>query len=237
MAAPFAAPPTPFNGALTAQRNIAFAELDLADIKRVKNRFNVTVNDVVMALSAAVLRWYLIDCGQASDRPLVATVPVSVRGISDRPGRNQISGMFCSLQTHIVDPAKRLRAIAAADARAKEHNSAIAPTLLQDWAQVAARAVFGLVTRLLAIAPLTQAPVHNVIISNVPRPHTILYFLGSQVNAMYPFGPIFHGSGLNITVMSLNGHIDVGIISCPDLVSNVWELADNFSVALDELLA
>ena len=37
-----------------------------------------------------------------------------------------------------------------------------------------------------------------------------LYFLGGEVTAMYPLGPIFHGSGLNITVMSLAGNLDVG---------------------------
>ena len=53
---------------------------------------------------------------------------------------------------------------------------------------------------------------------------------------MYPLGPIFHGSGLNITVMSLNGKLNVGIISCPDLVADLWRIADGFEVALEELL-
>jgi DNA-binding CsgD family transcriptional regulator len=39
----------------------------------------------------------------------------------------------------------------------------------------------------------------------VAGPQEPLYFLGAEVNAMYPLGLIFHGSGLNITVMSLNG--------------------------------
>ena len=78
MAAPFAAPATRFNASVTADRNVALAQLDLDDIKQVKDRFNVTVNDVVMALCAAVLRWYLGDYGELPTRPLVAMVPVSV---------------------------------------------------------------------------------------------------------------------------------------------------------------
>ena len=54
---------------------------------------------------------------------------------------------------------------------------------------------------------------------------------------MYPLGPIFHGSGLNITVMSLNGKLNVGIISCPELLPGLWKLADAFHIALEELLA
>ena len=43
----------------------------------------------------------------------MAMVPVSVHGKSDRPGRNQVSGMFSRLETGIEDPAERLKAIAA----------------------------------------------------------------------------------------------------------------------------
>ncbi|MBV8930087.1 MAG: DUF1298 domain-containing protein, partial [Mycobacteriaceae bacterium] len=78
--------------------------------------------------------------------------------------------------------------------------------------------------------------VHDLVISNVPRPQTPLYFLGGQVNGMYPLGPIFHGSGLNITVMSLAGKLNVGIISCPELLPDLWDLADDVHVALEELL-
>ena len=73
-------------------------------------------------------------------------------------------------------------------------------------------------------------------ISNVPGPQVPLYFLGSEVKAMYPLGPIFHGSGLNITVMSLTGKLDVGIVSCPELLPDLWDMADDFEVALNELL-
>jgi diacylglycerol O-acyltransferase / wax synthase len=78
--------------------------------------------------------------------------------------------------------------------------------------------------------------VHNLIISNVPGPQATLHFLGARVTAMYPLGPIFHGSGLNITAMSRNGKLDVGIISCPDLLPSPWEMADDFALARDELL-
>src|SRR5262245_9295275 len=237
MAAPFAAPATRFNAAVTAHRNVAFAQLNIDDIKKVRDRFDVTVNDVVMALCAAVLRWFLSDHAELPDKSLVAMVPVSVHDKSDRPGHNQLSGMFCRLETHVGDPAQRLRAIARADTVAKNHSSAINPTLLQDWTQLAARAVFGTVLRLVAISPLIRKPVHNLIISNVAGPQVTLYFLGCEVEAIYPLGPLFHGCGLNVTVMSLNGKLNVGIVSCPDLVPDLWRLADGFDVALEELLA
>jgi hypothetical protein len=145
MAAPFTAPATPFNAEVTAGRNIALAQLDFDDVKRVKNRFDVKVNDVVLALCAGALREFLRDRGELPDKPLVAVVPMSVHDTSDRPGRNQVSGMFCNLQTHIGDPGERLQAIAKANSRAKEHSRAIAPSLVLDVTQVITRAMFGFV--------------------------------------------------------------------------------------------
>ncbi len=238
MARPFAAPRTAFNASISGRRNVAYAQLDLEDVKKVKTHFGVKVNDVVMALVSGVLRQYLLEHDALPGSSLVASVPVSVHGKSDRPGRNQVSAMFSSLHTQIADPMERLKAIAGANSVAKQHSSAIGASLLQDWSQFAAPAVFGVAMRLYALSRLTESmPVHNLVVSNVPGPQVALYLLGCQVKAMYPLGPIFHGSGLNITVMSLSGKLDVGLISCPELVPDLWEMADDFAVVLEELLA
>lgn len=238
MTPPFAAPKTVFNASVTSHRNVAFAQLDLEDVKTVKNHFGVKVNDVVMALVSGVLRTFLLEHGTLPESSLVAMVPVSVHEKSDRPGRNQVSGMFSTLETGIDDPGERLKAIAQANSVAKQHSSAIPATLLQDWTQFAAPAVFGAAMRLYASSRLSGArPVHNLVVSNVPGPQGRLFMLGCEVTAMYPLGPIFHGSGLNMTVMSLSGNLDVGIVSCPELVPDLWDLADAFDVALQELLA
>jgi hypothetical protein len=60
--------------------------------------------------------------------------------------------------------------------------------------------------------------------------------MGARVKASYKFGPVFHGTGLNVTVMSLNGKVDIGLVSCSDLLPDLWELADGLPVALKELL-
>lgn len=236
MAAPFAAPPTKFNASLSRARNVAFTELDLQDIKTIKNRFSVTVNDVVVALCSAVLRQHLLDRHELPEAPLVATVPVSLHDKSDRRGHNQMTWMFCRLETHIGDPAERLRVIAEGNSAAKDHVAAMGPTLLQDWTQFAGQTMFGVAMKLLPLIPLPDSPAFNLILSNVPGPQNRLYFLGCEVQAMYPLGPILAGSGLNITVMSLNDKLGVGIISCPHLLPDLTDLADGFEIALKELL-
>src|ERR1700722_9021118 len=170
MAAPFSAPPTPFNGAISRDRNVAFTHLDMPDVKRVKNRFGVTVNDVVTTLCAGVLRRFLLERGELPDNPLVATVPVSVHGKSDRPGRNHTTWMFCRLQSQISDPAERIRTIAAGNTAAKDHTAAMGPTLLHDWTEFGGPTVFGAAMRILPRIPVTLSPVFNLILSNVPGP-------------------------------------------------------------------
>ena len=236
MAAPFAAPPTAFNGPFTRRRNVALTDVDLEDVKTVKNRFGVTLNDVVTALCAGALRQFLQHRGELPDSPMVASVPVSVHDKSDRPGRNQTTWMMCRLETHIGDPAERLRIIAERNAAAKDHAASMGPTLLQDWTQVTGQTMFGAAMKLLPRIPLPEKPPHNMVLSNVAGPPEQLYFLGCRLDGMYPLGPIIVGAGLNVTVMSLNGRLGVGIISCPDLVPDLWQLADAFPVALKELL-
>jgi diacylglycerol O-acyltransferase / wax synthase len=236
MAAPFTAPPTPFNGAVTRHRSIAYTQLDMRDVKRVKERFGVTVNDVVVALCAGVLRRFLLERGELPDNPLVATVPVSVHDKSDRPGRNQTTWMFCRVDSQIGDPAERIRTIAAGNSAAKDHTAAMGPTLLHDWTQFGSQTMFGAAMRILPRMPITVSPAYNLILSNVPGPREQLYFLGCQVDTMYPLGPIIGNAGLNITVMSLNGELGVGIIACPDVLPDLWDIADAFPDALKELL-
>ncbi|WP_072691060.1 WS/DGAT/MGAT family O-acyltransferase [Rhodococcus marinonascens] len=238
MPAPFTAPRTSLNGTLTSHRNLAFTQLDLAKVKTVKDAFGVKVNDVVLAMCSGALRHYLKNRRELPDRSLVAAVPVSVHGKTDRPGTNQVSLMLSELRTHMEDPVERLLGIAEGNSTSKGHNEALGATLLQDWSQFAGQAVFGTAMRLYSALGLAERHpvVHNLVISNVPGPPVPMYFLGALIKAMYPLGPIFHGAALNVTVMSLNGQLNVGLMSCPELAPQLWDLVDAFPRALEELV-
>jgi len=133
---------------------------------------------------------------------------------------------------------QRLSAIAAQNLIAKSHHKALSASLLQDWAQFAAPNTFGLAVRLYSRLRLADRHpvVHNLVISNVPGPPMPIYFLGARIVGFYPFGPVFHGAGLNITVLSNDGHLDFGLIACRELAPDLWALADHLPIALDELV-
>jgi WS/DGAT/MGAT family acyltransferase len=239
MAAPFTAPRTSFNATITGHRSVAFARMDLADVKAVKNAFGSTVNDVVLTMCSGALRKYLADRDELPDSSLVAMVPVSVHGKSEAPGTNKVSGMFASLASDIEDPVERLAAIAAQNRVAKEHHNTLSASLLQDWAQFAAPNTFGLAVRVYSKLRLAERHpvIHNLVISNVPGPPMPIYFMGARITGFYPFGPVFHGAGLNVTVLSNDGHLDVGLIACRELAPHLWELADDLPIALAELVS
>lgn len=238
MPAPFTAPRTSLNATVTGHRSVAFVRMDLADVKEVKNAFGTTVNDVVLTMCSGALRKYLAGRNELPDSSLVAMVPVSVHGTSDAPGTNKVSGMFASLASDIVDPVARLDAIAQQNRVAKEHHQALSASLLQDWAQFAAPNTFALAVRVYSKLRLAERHpvVHNLVISNVPGPPMPIYFMGARIVGFHPFGPVFHGAGLNITVLSNDGHLDVGLIACRELAPNLWDLADDLPIALAELV-
>jgi len=239
MPAPFTAPRTSFNGTITGHRAVAFARMNLADVKEVKNAFGCTVNDVVLTMCSGALRKYLEDRDELPDSSLMAMVPVSVHGKSTAPGTNKVSGMFSSLASDIADPVKRLATIAEQNLVAKDHHKTLSASLLQDWAQFAAPNTFAMAVRVYSRLRLAERHpvIHNLVISNVPGPPMPIYFMGARITGFYPFGPVFDGAGLNVTVISNDGHLDVGLTACRELVPDVWDLADDIPIALEELLS
>ena len=239
MAAPLTAPRTSFNGTITGHRTIAVQDMSLEKIKEVKRAVEgATVNDVVITVSGGALRRYLEERGELPSSSLLASVPVSVREESTKTGgSNKVSAIFTRLGTDVADPVERLAQVSQRNANAKEHHKAIPADALQDWAEFAAPRTFGLAVRMVSSLRLadTGPVIQNLVISNVPGPPVPLYFMGARVEGLYPLGPIFHGSGLNITVMSSEKSMHIGAIGCRELVPQPWKLTEKFPEELDAL--
>jgi diacylglycerol O-acyltransferase / wax synthase len=236
--APFTAPRTPFNHALTARRSYAYTSVSLPLAKAIKNHAGCTLNDVILALCAGGLRRYLEGVGEVPDAPLVAMVPISVRSDDQRDSLgNQVTATLCSLATDIDDPLERLGAIHDGMGAAKAQHEAIGADTLQEWVEFAAPALAGRAARLYTRmkAADRHRPLFNVTISNVPGPPFPLYSVGARMVANYPVGPVMDGAGLNMTVMSYLDQLDFGLLTCPDVVPDVWALTDGLEAAMKEL--
>jgi len=239
-ALPLSAPRTSFNGTLTRRRQVALAAIGLDDVKRLKNATGSTVNDVVLAICTGALRRFLVDGDELPDKPLVAVVPVSVEPDHGAPhGSNKVSSMFVQLPAHLDDPMERLEAIREGTKGAKEEHNALGADMLVNWAEHATPNVFAVAARLYSRMRLAERhrPIANLIVSNVPGPDFPLYLAGAEMVAGFPLGPALDGIGVNITIMSYRGVLYWGIISCPETMPKVWQLAADIPFALDELLA
>jgi len=229
------APKTPFNQAITAHRRFAFRSTSLDTVKQVKNALGATVNDVVMAVCAGGLRTWLIRHGALPDAPLVSMIPVSIRtGEETEKWTNRVSGLAAVLPTDIEDPIERVKAVHEAMVGAKELWNALPAEALTDFAQFPPPAVFAQATRLVTRLG-RQSPAFNLVISNVPGPRQPLFMAGARLMHYFPVSTILDGQGLNITVQSYLDTLDFGLVSCRELVPDLWDLLDDIMKDLDQL--
>jgi len=238
VALPLTAPRLSMNRSITSRRVVAFSSVSLADVKTVRRALGLTINDVVLTIATGALRTYLERRGELPDKPLIASVPTSVRAGDDKDFGNRVSSMFAALPVELSDPIQRAKAVARFMSGAKQVHEDVGGSTLHDWAQTAAPAVFSRAMKMYTNLHVGERfrPVINLIVSNVPGPSFPLYFAGARLVAIHPLGPIFDDCGLNLTVMSYEDHIDFGFIACRELVRDVNALAAAIPDALTELL-
>jgi len=245
-ALPVGAPSTPLNRTITPHRRAAFRRVSLDDVKQVKNAHGVSVNDVVMAMSAGALRRWLIDHDALPEQPLVAMVPVSVRADgatatagdgAARGGGNKISAMFPVLPTHLADPVERLRVANQATRVAKAQHAALPPGLMHDVTSFAIPALAGRASRVVSQLGLMQrVNPFNLVVSNVPGPNIPVYLAGLRLAEYFPVSTIPDGQALNITVLGYLGALHFGLIACRELVPDVDRIAGYLVTELEDLL-
>lgn len=232
-------PVTLLNQTITPHRRIGFASVPLEEVKDVKNAFGVTVNDVIMSLCAGVIRRWLLARAALPEQPLVAMVPVSIRGTGpDGSLGNKVSAMLAALPTHEADPVARLHVSHEATLHAKGQQAVIPQGLVDEITDFAPpalmmrafRAIFG--THIM-----NRAPAFNVVISNVPGPNVPIYFAGAKMLAHYPVSIVTDGLALNITVISYLGQLHFGLVADRTVVPDVDLMAAHLRDELDLLLA
>ena len=231
------APHTPFNVAIGGDRSFAGRSFPIDRLRLVAKHTDATVNDVVLAMCGGALRRYLLARHALPGRPLMATVPVSLRGDEpagspDHVPGNKIGTLVCCLGTHLADPAERL---AAVQASMREGKAALAG---RSQVQVLAMSVLGamplVMTNTLGRTPGPLRP-PNVMISNVPGPKEPLYWNGARFDALYPLSVVADGQALNITCTSINDQISFGLTGCRRTVPRIDTLADLLGRELDVL--
>ncbi|MBJ7337917.1 wax ester/triacylglycerol synthase family O-acyltransferase [Mycolicibacterium sp.] len=230
---PFRAPKTMFNVPIGGARRAAAQSWPLARIRAIKEAAGVTVNDVVLAMCAGALRAYLIEQDALPDTPLVAMVPVSLRGDDEQDaGGNMVGTILCNLATDIADPATRLDAISTS---MRDNKKVFADLPKTQALALSAFLVSGIALGLLPGFVSTAPPPFNIVISNVPGAREPMYWNGARLDGNYPLSIALDGQALNITLTNNADNLDFGLVGCRRTVPHLQRLLMHLEDSLADL--
>lgn len=229
---PFTARRTLFNNtAKSGARAYANMELPLADVKAVAKATGTSVNDVVMTAIDDALHHYLREHRAATDRPLVAFMPMSLRAESGEAGGNQVSAELIPMGQPDVDLRERLRQINRATCDAKAKGRGMQTTTRQAYVLLLA----GCLAASDTLPWFDKVPSANVVISNMKGPSGQLYLAGAPAVAFHGLPILPPGAGLNVTFASVNTDICLAIGAAPEAVHEPYRLAQLIEAAFQQL--
>jgi WS/DGAT/MGAT family acyltransferase len=227
------APKLPLNEEIGPHRRYRWVHSNLTDFKLVKDAFDGTVNDVVLAVVAGALRAWLQGRGVRTEGlEARGLVPVSMRTEEERGTfGNRLAVFRAPLPIYVEDPIERLRIVREAMARIKQSKQVMgaeAIVALNDFAPptvLAQAARLNFSTRLF-----------NLIVTNVPGPQFPLYVLGRELETVVPVAFLPAKHGLAIAIFSYNGNISFGLLADFDAVEDVDVLRAGVEGSLRELV-
>ncbi len=228
-----AAPSTPFNVEIGPHRRLAFVRTDLGELKRVKNHYGGTVNDVVLSIVTGALGNYLRARGNdTTDLELRAMVPVSVRAEEERGALgNRISAMMAPLPVWCENPVERLHLVTATMGDLKGSGQAVGAEILTKITDFAPTTIASQAARL---QPAQRF--FNLVVTNVPGPQFPLYVLGREMEAIFPMVPLARRQALCVGIMSYNGQVNFGLVGDYDAMADLDSFALDLEGAVKEIV-
>ena len=225
---------TPLNPDIGPSRRFNWTEMDLADIKAIKNAIGGSVNDVVLATTAGAVRRFLIEERDydPADAEFRAMNPVSTRSPSQQGQMgNQVAMWLVDLPIGEADPAARYEAIKRSTSNLKKTNQALGAATLVELSS-------GTPTTLLSLASRLAGPrirPFNMTITNIPGPQFPMYLLESQMLANYPMVPLWAQHGIGVALFSYNGRLLWGVQADYDTLPDSDEFVAALHISFGEL--
>jgi WS/DGAT/MGAT family acyltransferase len=208
------------------RRRLEVAHAPLAETHHAAKRLGGTVNTAFVTLAADTASRYHAAMGSPTDS-LRASMAVSTR--TDGSGANAFSLVRFAVPTGEMPVEDRFEAIRAATREA-----------MPQTASGAMEAVAGLApllpTSLLTRLARQQTRTVDFATSNVRGAPVPVYLAGAQVLHNYPMGPLL-GTAFNLTLLSYDGSLDMGLHLDPAAVSEPELLRRCLEDAIGDLVA
>ncbi len=209
------------------RRGIQVLQVPLAEAKAAANTLGGSLNDIFVTAAAGGAGAYHRAAGSPIDE-LRITMPVSTRR-DHSAGGNSFTPTRVLLPVGIQDPQERFSAIRARLETTKQER---AMSVVSGLAGVANLLPTSVVTRLAR----QQAETVDFATSNVRGAPFPLYIAGALIEANYPVGPT-GGTAWNLTLMSYNGHLDMGLNADLGAVTDPKGLRDAIADEFAALIA
>jgi diacylglycerol O-acyltransferase / wax synthase len=182
------------------RRRFEVARAPFAETKEAATRHGGTLNTAFLTAAAEAAGRYHIELGAPVDQ-LRASMAVSTR--TESSGANAFSLARMMVPTGEMPIVERFKAIHEAATAAREQGSSAS---LATLATVTAALPTSLITRLAR----QQSQTVDFATSNVRGSPVAMYICGAKLLENYPIGPLL-GVAFNLTLLSYNGSLDMGL--------------------------
>jgi diacylglycerol O-acyltransferase / wax synthase len=212
------APRTSLDQQVGPGRRLAVIRGSLDLVRQAAHRHGATVNDVLLAITAAGLHGLLRSRGEPVENlTLPVYVPVTLRQAQhrDQARGNLIGQMVVPLHIGEPDPGWRLEQIAAESARQKAESHPNLGTMFRS--RLARRAL---------LAFLRRHPV-SVTTADVPGPPIPVYLAGARVLEVFPVLPLIGNVTIGVGALSYAGQFTITVVADRDAVPDL----DTFAAA------
>ena len=229
---PFAATKTLFNNtANSSERRYGSCEIPLASVKALATATGSTVNDVLMTVIDHALHNYLEEHAATVKKPLVALMAMSVRSEAGEASGNQVAAELVPMGKPEADVAERLQQIQASVNQIKQRSAKLPVAVRQLYAML----LFGSTTLPDIAAAFRSMPSINLVISNMRGPQGQRYLAGAPMVAFQGCPIVPPGAGLNVSFVSVNDMICLGVGAAPDAVEDPYRLTQLILAAVSDL--
>ncbi|KAA8964642.1 wax ester/triacylglycerol synthase family O-acyltransferase [Mycobacterium sp.] len=231
-----APPGSSLTGPVTTLRRYSATRVRLAEMEKVSQTFDVTLNDVALAAVTDSYRKLLLNRGEKLHHDSLRTlVPVSVRSMKDlHYTDNRVSAMLPLLPVDESDPVKQLQLVHARLMAAKASGQREAGSA---FVAAANMMPFPLSARMIRL--LTGIPQRAVVAlaTNVPGSQRRQKLMGREVQEVLPVPPIALGLRTGIAMVSYADTFVFGITADYDSAPDIDRLAAGIEEAVARLVA
>lgn len=225
-------PETVLRGELGETKRAAWSMgVPLEEVKIIRRSLGGTLNDVLLAVVTGALRRYLQSHGEPVDAlTMRAVIPVNVRPPDQAADlSNHVGAVFLSLPVAISDPLCRLNELKRRmNIRKGSYEAPVFGFLLGILGPTP-----GKVANTLVNAYSTRA---TAVMTNVRGPQEQLYLAGAPLAALLPWAPPTGRMGVAVSILSYNGHVQVGVLTDGGLVPDPETIVAAFHDEYEELL-